>query len=58
MKKPFWKSKCIWGIVLTLLQMILKKNGVEIPVVGDFGQYLTEGFAAYGLRDAIGNTNA
>lgn len=56
MKKPIWKSKTLWGIVLTLLQILLAKNGIEIPVVGDFGTYLTEGLAVYGLRDAIGKS--
>ena len=52
--KKIWKSKTIWGIVLTVLQMFLKQKGIEVPFLGaENGIILTEAFAAYGMRDAI-----
>lgn len=50
-KKPFWKSKTLWGIVTTVLGLILRKQGIDIPIEVIYG---TTGFTAYGMRDAIG----
>ena len=53
------KSKTVQGILLLLFQVILKNNGIEIPIIGDLahsvdtGQALAGAWTLYGLRDAM-----
>lgn len=57
--KSIWQSKTVQGILLLLLQVILKNNGIEIPFIGDLalsidtGQALAGAWTLYGLRDAM-----
>ena len=55
MKKPWYQSKAVIGIILTIVQAILKQHNIEVPLLGaETGELLTGGLAAYGMRDAMG----
>lgn len=57
--KPFWKSKTFWGIVFSIVQIILKKEwNIELPEIGlEGGLAASGGLTLYGLGNKLDKIN-
>lgn len=59
-EKPFWLSKTVWGVVLTLIGGVLAQTGVGAPfsetdvpmIAGDVVGLIGAGLALYGRLKA------